>query len=232
MSHCAFGKLSYVDSVQNSVLHRKVEPELLDSLPPDDLRAVRSRSELRWINALMGNERWILQQLKKHRPYLTGTIVEWGAGEGKLCQKIRRHFPQHEVTGVDFLSNPFTPQHQISWRQGNLLQMDPHKDDSILVANLFLHHLTEEELLSLKPWLIQAKWLIMSEPLRKKRSHFWGKLLHPVLHDVTRHDMHISIDAGFVPGELSKLWAELHDSWLVEEWEQWPGAYRSVWRRK
>jgi hypothetical protein len=34
---------------------RKVVPELLDELPPDDLRAIHSRDDLRRVNKLMGN---------------------------------------------------------------------------------------------------------------------------------------------------------------------------------
>ena len=37
-------------------MQRRVEPELLDALPADDPRAVRSREDLRRINRLMGNQ--------------------------------------------------------------------------------------------------------------------------------------------------------------------------------
>ncbi|MFM2170442.1 MAG: hypothetical protein RI957_671 [Verrucomicrobiota bacterium] len=180
----------------------------------------------------MGNERWILHQLQKRRSSLAGTIVEWGAGDGELCRKIHQRFPQYPISGIDFLPNPCDHENQITWRSGNLLEMQPHNNDRVIIANLFLHHLTDEELRGLGIWIQQADLLIISEPLRKKSSHTWGKILHPILHEVTRHDMHVSIDAGFVSDELSTIWSDNRAAWVVEEWEQWPGAYRSVWRRK
>ena len=45
---------------------RQVLPELLDHLQADDPEAIRSRRDLRVINFLMGNERWILSSLLKN----------------------------------------------------------------------------------------------------------------------------------------------------------------------
>src|SRR5690606_611777 len=42
---------------------RVVLPEILDSLPPDDPRAIRSRGDLRRINRLMGSLGWLLRAL-------------------------------------------------------------------------------------------------------------------------------------------------------------------------
>ena len=211
---------------------RIIVPELLDSLASDDPRAIRSRRELRWINALMGNERWILRQLGRFPTWCDKGILEWGAGEGFLCEKIMRAFPRAQVTGLDFMPRPDHLSQRISWISGDLLQWQPDIFPDVIVANLFLHHLTEEQLSVCMRLLHHASVLIVSEPLRKKNSHFWGRLLHPLLEDVTRHDMHVSIDAGFVRGDLSRVWAEISSGWIIEEWEQWPGAYRSVWRRK
>jgi hypothetical protein len=43
-------------------VERVVKPEILDDLPMDDPSARASRADLRRINFLMGNERWILKQ--------------------------------------------------------------------------------------------------------------------------------------------------------------------------
>ena len=40
-------------------MKRVVKPEILDELDGSDPRAIRSRRDLRFINLLMGNERWI-----------------------------------------------------------------------------------------------------------------------------------------------------------------------------
>jgi hypothetical protein len=45
---------------------RIVQPEMLDTLPPDDPRALRSRRDLRRVNAWMGNAGIMARALKEH----------------------------------------------------------------------------------------------------------------------------------------------------------------------
>jgi len=217
---------------KESEQRRIVVPEWLDELPAADPRAIRSRQELRWINALMGNERWILSQLEKHPAALEKGVLELGAGEGHLLRKIHARFPQHLVCGADLLARPADLPQDIQWCAGDLTTLPPSSDFGVLVANLFLHHFDDDALSWFAAWLPQVSLVILNEPLRRASSHFWGRLLRPVLHEVTRHDMHVSIDAGFVAGELPRLWPAQAAQWEIEEKESWPGAYRSVWSRK
>jgi hypothetical protein len=46
-------------------MRRVVIPELLDHLPQDDPAAERSRADLRRINFLMGNGRWVTRTLRR-----------------------------------------------------------------------------------------------------------------------------------------------------------------------
>lgn len=211
---------------------RIVVPEWLDEMLADDPRAIRSRKELRWINALMGNERWILAQLAKYPAATAQGVLELGAGEGRLSRKIQERFPQCRVCGADLLERPSQLPQGIDWRSGDLTTQAPSRDFGVLVANLFLHHFTDDSLAWFAAWLPHVSLVILNEPLRRGSSHFWGRLLRPWLHEVTRHDMHVSIDAGFLPGELPRLWTAPLADWDIEEKESWPGAYRSVWRRK
>ncbi|MDA0812577.1 MAG: hypothetical protein O3C21_09350, partial [Verrucomicrobia bacterium] len=72
---------------------RVVIPEILDSLAAADPEAIRSRADLRMINFLMGNERWILRQLRNHPEAARKGVVEIGAGEGDLLPKLRGRGP-------------------------------------------------------------------------------------------------------------------------------------------
>ena len=83
-------------------MKRIVQPELLDTLPAGDLRAVRSRQDLRRVNgwmrqhAIMAN---VLQQaLNRHPP---GHITELGAGDGnfllRVAKKISPRWPAVKV---------------------------------------------------------------------------------------------------------------------------------------
>lgn len=221
------------DNVGNKTIEkRQVKPEWLDALPADDPLAQRSRRELRWINALMGNERWVLKQLDAHPAAALQGVLELGAGDGHLCRKISAQFPRSRVCGFDLIDRPSELPAAIEWQAGDITTIAAPRGFGVLVANLFLHHFTDEQLAWLTAWLPHVSLVIFNEPLRRRSSHFWGRCLHPLLSEVTRHDMHVSIDAGFVVGELSALWPALTAQWQIEEGEHWPGAYRSVWRRK
>ena len=90
-------------------MQRKVEPELLDSLAPDDPRAIRSRADLRRINRLMGTQsllgnslEQILQSSALQASAVQGPapirLVEFGAGDGtlllRLAQRRARNWPK------------------------------------------------------------------------------------------------------------------------------------------
>ena len=94
------------------VMKRDVRPELLDSLPGDDPAAIRSRRDLRLINFLMGNERWIMRQ--RH----DGGIIELGAGSGNLTQQLAG---LGKVTGLDFQEKP--EELDVPWLAGDLFRM-------------------------------------------------------------------------------------------------------------
>jgi hypothetical protein len=210
---------------------RRVEPEWLDELPADDPRALRSRKELRWINFLMGNERWILRQLARPNMPIDQGIIELGAGNGDLCRAMQQRFPEAHITGLDLQSRPQGLPSSVDWLAGDCKNIAP-RSCGVLVMNLFLHHFPDDDLTWWHHWLERAEVVVMSEPLRRVSSHRWGRLMGPLLHEVTRHDMHVSIDAGLIQGEWHKRCPDLADSWAIAEWEQWPGAYRSVWRKK
>src|SRR2546430_10100919 len=66
-------------------MDRQIEPEWLDELPADDARAIRSRRDLRRVNAWMGNARVIAaasREAFRDRP--PKQIVDLGAGDGKM----------------------------------------------------------------------------------------------------------------------------------------------------
>ena len=94
------------------MLQRVVIPELLDHLPEDDPHAMRSRRDLRRINFLMGNERWILGTLARFPDSSRGGIIELGAGMGACAARLPAVFRDHR-------SRPWIllPHHLISHRR-------------------------------------------------------------------------------------------------------------------
>jgi len=200
-------------------MKREVKPEILDSLPADDVEAVRSRKDLRLINGLMGNERWILRQK------LTGRVVELGAGAGTLAKKLAKN---HEVTGLDFQEKPEGV--EADWVAGDLFTVLPEVDGETVVANLILHHFDDEALADLGKLLKGRRRLVAVEPWRSRLSLFEGRLLWPLINRVTRHDMMVSIRAGFQKGELPDL-LNLGEEWEWREEVSLLGGIRVVaWR--
>ncbi len=207
---------------------RLVKPELLDALPAEDPRAMRSRSDLRMINFLMGNEAWIMRQLKNHADYASNGIVEIGAGDGDLCRKIQRQFPSVKIRAYDLVGRPTQLADTVEWVSGDVTQCAPPRGFGVLIANLFLHHFDDQKLAWLRKWVEHFSLVIINEPLRRKSPHWLGALMHPFVNDVTRHDLHVSIDAGFRSGELLNLLQLSSQQWRCEEIEHWKGACRTI----
>ena len=68
---------------------RRIEPEWLDDLPPDNPRALRSRRDLRRINVLMANAAIIDRELRRSfRAGSPRSIAEIGAGDGTLMLRL------------------------------------------------------------------------------------------------------------------------------------------------
>jgi len=202
-------------------MERVVQAEILDSLAGDDRRALRSRRDLRLINFLMGNERWILGQLKGGE-----RVVELGAGAGDLTRKLAEG---HEVTGLDLQGAPKGLEG--SWVEGDLFETLGRVGGEVVVANLILHHFQDEDLARLGELLGSRRRLLIVEPWRSRVALAEGLGLFPFVNGVTRHDMMVSIRAGFRRGELARLLG-LGEDWVWREEVSLLGGIRVLaWRR-
>lgn len=213
------------------LIQRSVIPEILDHLPADDPEAMRSRRDLRRINFLMGNERWVCRTVEKFHTVARRGIVEIGAGDGHLCGKLARLFPQAAVSAYDLAPRPEGLPERVLWQRGDLFTMPPPADGGVLVANLFLHHFERGPLESLGRWADGFDAMVFSEPDRARLPHVLGGLMHPWINRVTKHDMHVSITAGFTGGEIASFLGLDPVRWQVRESSTWKGARRVVcWR--
>lgn len=210
---------------------RVVIPELLDHLSADDPDAMRSRRDLRRVNFLMGNERWILNTLHRFPEVVHGGIVELGAGDGVLSGALAERFPTAEITACDLAPAPAGLPPRVKWLRGDLLSQPPPAAGGVRIANLFLHHFEGESLERLGRWMENADLLVFNEPDRARLPHLLGGMMHPWINHVTRHDMHVSIDAGFAPGEIPLLLGLDPVSWSCEESATLRGARRVIGRR-
>ena len=215
---------------------RIVEPEWWYHWPPEDPAARRSRADLRRINAVMGNERRILRILARHPEAVREGVWEWGGGDGNLAARIARWQPQVRVTVCDLAPRPAglagEEWARIEWRQGDLFGQEVPERGGVLLANLFLHHFEEPELRRLGGWCGAFRLLVFNEPDRSPLAARFGALCHPLLHPVTRHDMQVSIRAGFRAGEMAGLLGLEESDWEITEASSLLGARWLVARRR
>jgi SAM-dependent methyltransferase len=203
-------------------MERQLEPEILDELPAEDPRAVRSRKDLRRVNWFMGNAGHIAKALREHAPIGTSSILEIGCGDGSLMLKVAKRLRWKRAVNlylldrqdivVEATKRQFT---DLGWKakviQRDLLQWiespEP-KELDVVVCNLFAHHFSEGKLRQLFEALAQrTKLFVACEPWRNRFAPAATDFLWLLgCSEVTRHDARISIHAGFRDLELSALW--------------------------
>jgi hypothetical protein len=227
------------------VTPRRVEPELLDELPPDDPGAVWSRRDLVRLNACMGHGRLMAKALGDPEPLLARSgspgpasfkprrVVELGAGDGKFLLSVARRLSSHWRGTTAVLVDRHSAVSEETQRgfeaQGWRLQaitMDVFDwlsrptvgfSDAV-VANLFLHHFSDARLTTLLSEAARlARTFVAIEPRRAAWPLTCSHMVWMIgCNRVTQNDAPTSVRAGFRADELSRLWpADGH--WSLQE---------------
>lgn len=203
---------------------RTLHAELVDELPADHPEAMRSRCDLRLLNAVMGHTGILARSLKSVSPKRSSLrLVEIGAGDGQVLLRVARRLAGRwcdvDVVFVD-LQDLLRDEARadfaaldwgVHFEKGDIFQWlgrtESEKSDAIL-ANLVLHHFTDERLKSLFSLASRkADAFIAVEPRRARFPLFCTQWLSLIgCNPVTCHDAPISVRAGFKGRELSALW--------------------------
>jgi hypothetical protein len=212
-------------------MKRIVKPELLDMLPPDDPRAVRSRHDLHRVNWWMRNHIIMTCALKENLVTSPTQIIELGAGDGRFLLRVAHKLcpgsRNVKVTLLDWQKNvsaeTLAAFVECGWQAeaivADVFDWTPIESESrVVVANLFLHHFEENKLAELFRKISQTTNLFIAvEPHRSALPSLVVPLLRLIgCNDVTRHDAVISIRAGFANQELSTLWPD-KTKWQLNE---------------
>jgi len=214
---------------------RVLVPELLDSLPADHPDAIASRRDLRFLNAVMGNFRWLEKQLASCIGP-DALIVEIGAGDGELARRVCARNPDMAARyhALDLAPQPAAWPAGATWHQADVCSDAGAallNRAGIVVANLVLHHFDDTALRRLGGLLTNCQVVLACEPCRRE-CHVWqGRLLFPILNRVTRHDMVVSIRAGFRGHELAAALGPGFAGQEIPASETLLGAYRALLRR-
>jgi hypothetical protein len=103
----------------------------------------------------------------------------------------------------------------------------------VLIANLFLHHFTDQQLRDMFAGIALRTDLLMAcEPSRSWPCVAGASLVGLIgCNRVTRHDAVISVRAGFRNSELSRLWPD-QNGWYLEERRAGWASHLFVARRR
>ena len=212
---------------------RRVEAETLDHLPENDARAIRSRSDLRRVNRIMGNLSIIDSLLSRSLVRPPSRIAELGAGDGtlllRLAQRRASVWPGVSLTFVDrqdlVSSATRAAFEELGWiiHAATMdvfawLERPGHPHYDAVVANLFVHHFEADALSRLFDAIAQITGCFVAcEPRRAGLPLLGSHLIGAIgANDVTRRDAVLSVRAGFRDRELSGFWPR-GDDWQLTE---------------
>ncbi len=219
-------------------MKRVLEPELLDELPVNDAGAAGSRRDLQRLNRIMGHSGILCDLLEAGmREQPPRRIVELGAGDGTLmlgvARYLSRRWPRVEVVLVD-CKNAVTDKTlaefaALGWPVETVTAdifdwlKKPVEPADAMIANLFLHHFSEDELVKIFHLAaMRTRLFAACEPRRARLPLLFSKLTGFIgCNAVTRHDVVVSVRAGFAERELSALWPSQSQWRLLERSREW-----------
>ena len=212
-------------------MQRRVEPEILDELPPADPRAIHSRADLRRLNWLMRHADILCAAATKHLSRPPQHLADIGAGDGSLmlalAKKMHRRWPGVRITLVDrqqtISAKTLEQFSELGWHVEAVAAdvfdwlRSTHRPDAIF-ANLFLHHFQDEKLAEMFRLIAGRTDLLLACETRRTTVSFLAARSLWLLgcNAVTRNDAVISMRAGFAGRELSALWPT-GNGWHLEE---------------
>jgi hypothetical protein len=214
------------------LMQRTLQPEILDSLPPDHPDALHNRRDIYRLNGLMGNFRWFRARLPRLlRP--GERVLEIGAGDGSLGAALATAGLSYD--GLDLWPRPAHWPRESAWHRTNLLSFAGYADYPVVFGNLIFHQFSEDDLAALGATLGRtARLIVANEPARGRFFQFLARRANSLIgaNHVTLHDAHVSIAAGFRGDELPlalgldrKIWTWRHTTTIR-------GAYRMIAQRK
>ena len=161
-------------------MRRVVLPEKLDSLPEDDPGAVANRRDLRKINFLMGNYRWLRKVLNR-RLIRSDSVSEWAAGDGAFGASLARAGKGVVLKGVDLCRRPDEWPSDGRWQQANLLDLQLDDIGDVVIGNFILHQFEDEQLFKLGELLnARARLVVFNETARSQTAIILSRLTESV----------------------------------------------------
>jgi hypothetical protein len=155
------------------------------------------------------------------------TLIDLGSGDGQFALSVVRGLGRRvNLMLVDQQRVPGAPDDVIISDVMTFLRAFQRRPKTAIMANLFLHHFTDELLRDLFYEVSQkADYLFACEPRRSRLSLAALRLL-PLIgcNAVSRHDAAASVRAGFLGQELTASWPR-NANWKLVERESSRGSH-------
>jgi Methyltransferase domain len=224
-------------------------PDLLDQLPAEDPRAIRSRRDIKRINAVMLQRAVMARAIVRHlNDVKPRSLLDLGTGDGTfLLSVVRRLSPRwsgvHAVLldRVNIVSDATREAfNSLGWSIEvvaedvfSYLQRRRHSLDDVVTANLFIHHFPDEHLKRLLHLVAQScNAFVACEPRRCLRGVIGTRMLWAIgCSRLSIHDSIIGVRAGFVDREITSAWPQA-GYWFLDEYASGPYSHCFAARRK
>lgn len=212
-------------------LPRIVEPELADSLPADDLRAIRFRRDLRRLNALVMSDRVMAGALARACGGTPPrTVADLGTGDGTLMLRVaqRLRWPgvslilvdQQDIVSAETRAGFAALGWTVQVASGDVFDFldRPGPAFDLITAHAFLHHFADDRLRRLFAAAARRTGLLVaSEPRRTPFAREASRVSWLLgFGEVAVRDMVTSVKAGFAGTEMTQCWPASPDWALIE----------------
>lgn len=206
-------------------MESSIQPEVLDHLRAAVPASTPSVRELRKINAIMGNTRWLHDRLVDIiRP--GERVLELGAGTGELAQRWRSSWD-----ALDLLPRPRHWPAGAKWHEQDVLQFREWASYPAIFCSLFLRQFSDAGLAQLGERIREhARVLIACEPVRGGAHQWLFSALCPALAGAQQEARgnRSNLPSGFRGEELAERMGFLSRHWRCRLHITWRGAYRFI----
>jgi SAM-dependent methyltransferase len=195
--------------------HRSMQQERMDTDCADFADYSRCLRDLSRVNIVTQTHRPTLAWLKRHAT-ADFSLLDIACGHGDGLRKIRRHYPQARLTGIDL--NPWAtraateatdPADNISFINDDAFAYKPAEKFDFIISSQFTHHLTDDQVVSFLTWLQAnaAKGWFIGDIHRHVIPYYGFPILCRMAgwHRFVREDGQISVARAFIRAEWEAL---------------------------
>ncbi len=224
-----------------SFRQRSVDPELMDDLNCNGAVVDQTLRELDTINRLLGGNDVTLEGVGRLMEGRTGktVVADMGCGSGDMAMRIvnwsRKKGWDMQVVGFD--ANPhiinFAREHTKAFKGASFEVMNvlseefSRKKFDVMVATLFMHHFTREQLVSLLKSMKQQTRIgfVINDIHRHFLAYHSIRILTYIFSksDMVRYDAPLSVRRAFKRKELEEL---LDLAGIADYTIRWKWAFR------